>query len=350
MTEDDIWGVLKNIAEAAGQIGMTRDDVEKVHELAERYGNDRDQLFEEMLSMLDRSDTSGLRDAWRSCSERGTSLLERLDHEVPTSPLGLSYREGLDSIGGGSFRDGERKIWEANARSDVPLVADMINQIYNADLEVIKQCEEHLKTFQEGDAVIEALVQQNTYGVKNVAADILTVVGKKWGQKLLTVWMREEAREFAEKAYEEIAKDLEENLRAAKEKGLLKRQLLGDIKQISDARPQLSEEQIEEMLKKGEEAANSLPGAGRGEDYRAQDWENFGKECARKLAERCERSQEQSNKIFSELLPTFVERVDKSFAAVSDDPSKLISLREEVKETFKSINEILDEESAVIDE
>ncbi len=223
--------------------------------------------------------------------------------------------------------------------------------IYNADLEFIKKCGDDLKTFQDGDAVIEALVQQNMGGIKSGLVDMITVVGKEGGKKELLGWMHGgSSSDYAKKWYDLIAKNLEENDKAAKQKGILKKQLLSDIQLIRDAKEKLSEEQIEEMYKRGEQAANSLPGVGQGGEYKAQDWKKFGEDCARKLYERRERAKEQSKKIFGELLPTFVERSTKSFAALTDDPSKLANWEEEVKEAFKSIDDILDRGNAAIAE
>jgi hypothetical protein len=344
MAVEDIRQAVRVITEKAGDIGMYKDELEKARDLCEKYGDERDRLFDEMVSLLRQPDTSSLRDNWKTRCDKGKDLLERLDREMPQSPTG----QGLNGVGAGDFAQGEKKIWEQNAKADIAFVADVINKIYMADLELIKKCNDDLKTVRDGDKAVQALVEENLGGIKNDVLDIVKTVAQKAGEKELTSWMKGgSAKDYFKKWYSYLFKRMEDNLKAAKQKRLLKQILLDNIELVGKTKDQLSEEWIAAMYKKGEEFSRSLKSLGSGV-FIASDWGKFGEDCIKELAERRDRAIEQSKKLFGELFPTLTEETNRSYAALTDDPSKLTAWKSEMDDNFKSIDDLLKKEDELI--
>src|SRR6185369_3568 len=128
---EDIRNACESVRQTAGEIGMTKNDLQKARDLLEGYGSEREKLHEEMLTLLEKPDTSGLRDDWKNRCDKGKDLLERLNHDTPISPQG----EGLRGVGAGNFADGEQKVWAKNGEADIASVANIICQIHKGDLE-----------------------------------------------------------------------------------------------------------------------------------------------------------------------------------------------------------------------
>jgi hypothetical protein len=148
----------------------------------------------------------------------------------------------------------------------------------------------------------------------------------------------------------DFTKSMQDYLQAAKQKGTFKKIILQNIQLIQSAKDQLSEQWIEEVYKKGEEAARSLRDVGSRDDYRAADWQTFGEQCIRPLAERRDAAKEQSRKVFGELLPTFQEENSRAFAAVTSNPSVLADWKASMQTDFSSIDEALAKGNGIIDE
>jgi hypothetical protein len=347
MGVEDIGEVLKVVAETAGEIGMTQDDLQKCNDLLTRYGDERDRLFDQLLSLLGRSDASSIIDDWKNLCETGRNLLEPLDTEIPKSPTG---EEGLKGVGAGNFAEGEKKIWDENAKNAyLALTADGLSTIYNADLELIQKCTEDLKDILDGDKSAEAIIQQNFGGMEDRMKELLATFASKAPQ-VLNLWLKDgSARTYTKEWSDYIGRSLEENLAAAKQKGAIKGLIVGNIKLLSDTEEQLGDSRIDEMYEKGEEFAKSLPGIGRDGDYDARDWEKFGDECTRLLAERRDRSKEQSEKVYAELLPQFSEQNARAFAALTDDPSTLATWTSEIQDDRESIEEAIGKEDEIIE-
>jgi hypothetical protein len=342
---EDIRDACTVVNRTAGEIGMTEDERRKSIDLLERYGSERSRLFEEMLSSLSKSDTSDLRNSWKSQSDKGKDLLDRLDRELPKTAMG----EGLNGVGAKDFASGEKKTWEESGKAEVAFVADVINKIFNADLGLIKKCNEDLKTVRDNDKVVEALVQANLGGLKTELKDVGKTLAIKLGEKALTMWLKTGShRDYIKKWYSFVVRSTDDNYQAAKQKRVVKQTLLDNIELLRKTKEQLSEEWIEAMYKKGEEFSKSLGGVGRTGSYNATDWNRFGESCYRSLAERRDKAKEQSKIVFNELLPTFLEENNRAFAALTDDPSKLETWKSEMKDDFKSIEDVLSKQDELV--
>jgi hypothetical protein len=346
MAVEDIRQLVLVITETAGDIGMYKDDFEKAKDLCEKYGDERDRLLDEMVSMLRQQDTSNIRDNWAKRCETGKSLLDQLDRDMPQSPVG----QGLNGVGAGDFAQGEKKIWEQNAKADIAFVADVINKIYMGDLDIIKKCNDDLKTVRDGDRAVQALVEQNLNGMKDSLLEVLKAMAKEAGKKQLTGITKEGSpKEIVKKWYSYFFGRMEDNYKAAKQKRLLKQILLDNIQLVSTAKDQLSEDWIAAMYKKGEEFSRSLKGLSSGV-YIASDWGKFGEDCIKELAGSRDRAIEQSRKVFNDLFPTLRDETNRSYAALTDDASKLADWTNDMNDKFKSITDFLDQEDELADE
>jgi hypothetical protein len=67
---------------------MTRDDLGKAKDLLQRYGDERDRLFDRMQSLLTKPDSDSLVDDWKNDCEKASDLLESLNIDMPKSPTG----------------------------------------------------------------------------------------------------------------------------------------------------------------------------------------------------------------------------------------------------------------------
>lgn len=341
---EDIWKALKVAAEKAGQIGMTQVDLQRCNDLLTQYGEKRENLFHAMVLLLGQSDLSDLGGDWRDCCSNGKELLSTLNDAIPPGD-----GEGLAGMGLDSFYRGELKIWDENAKGGISSVANIISEIYKADIELIKKCNEDLKTVRDGDKVVQALIEKNCGSLTSESKGFLKSLTTKWAEKKLTGWMHDgDSKNYTKSWYQLVVKMLDDNYTAAKQKRVLKQQILDNIALLNKTKEHLSEEWIDEMYKKGEEFAKSLSQAGANGDYDARDWEEFGKQCIEKLAEMSSRSKEQSKIVFGELLPTFLGENSRAFAALTDDPDKLAEWRSDLLDDFRSIDDVFAQEDALI--
>lgn len=334
---EDVTYALVMVVKTAGRIGVPKSDVENTTELCNRYGDDRDRLFEGMLSLLDRSDTSDLRDRWADLNETGTSLLERLDREVP----GTSEGEGLAGLGAKDFADGEKKIWEENAKANIAFVAEVISKIYQADIELIKQCNNELKKVRDDDAVLQLLIDRLDKSLVDRALDLLTKLPKA-GAAAFNLFLGDPSAKAVVTGWGNITSDLMADLyKQAEDRAALSKTIKDKIELIQKTEEKLSEEWVEEMFKKGEEFATSLRDSGRHDEYEARDWDKFGQECLERLAQSRDRAREQSRQIFDELLPTFKAEIMRRFSSLTDDPAKIEQVQAQMDDCFQSMKDVL---------
>jgi hypothetical protein len=102
------------------------------------------------------------------------------------------------------------------------------------------------------------------------------------------------------------------------------------------------------MYRSGEDGTKSLPSAGETGDYRALDWVRFGASCIEPLADIRDDAKEQAKTVFGELLPTFQEESNTTFAALTDDPSRLEDWKSDLHDKQESIQEALANEDEII--
>lgn len=342
---EDIVQAIGAIAKAAGEIGMTRDDLGKAKDLLQKYGDERDRLFDAMLSLLSKPSADGVIDEWKNTCEKASELLDGLNSSIPPSPSG----EGLTGIGARDFYEGEKKVWAENGKGQIALVSGILVKVKLATTGLIQQCNDDLKTIRDSNAEGQSTLNENLEAIKAEILDLANTLASKAGDKTLTAWMKDgSAKELVKKWRDDVAQKIESNFTVAQQKGQLKRQLLDKIEVLKNAREQLDEKWIEETHKSGEECSKSLPSLGETGDYRAIDWARFGEECLEPLGESRDAATEQSTTLFNEVLPGFQEEIDTRYAALTDDPSKVSDWKSELQERQETIREALADEDEAI--
>jgi hypothetical protein len=334
--DKDIWDALKIINEKAGETGMLDADRRKINDLFQAYGNERAKLMEEMLNLLARRDSAEIRDAWIQKSNKGRDLLDRLNNEIPK----LRNGEGLAGAGVASFATGEKKIWDLNARANIPQMAEILTKISLSDIALIKKCEDDLKVVRDGDKAIEAQLALSRNDIRSGLVNLVLEIGKWVATENSTDILKGPAKSVAKTYVSAGMKNVENNLRLAKEKQSVKRVIADDINFIDKTRERLSPEWIEEVYKKGVEFAKDLPSTGASGDYRAADWDNFQKLASDSLKERRNESLENSKRVFNDLLPVFKTELTTKFVTFIDDPAELARWKNSVDEQFKTIDDL----------
>jgi hypothetical protein len=342
---EDIVQTIGIVTKTAGEIGMTREDLGKSKDLLRKFGDERDRLFDGMLSLLNKPESDGITDAWKGLCEKGNELLEGLNSQVPTSPT----TEGLAGIGARDFYEGEKKVWAENSKAQLALVSDVLVKVKAATTTFIQQCNDDLKTIRDTCAEGQSTLVENLEGLKTDLFDLANTLTSRTGDKTLTTWMKEGgARDYIKKWSEGAVLRADGNLTVAQQKGSLKKQILDKVEMLSNAREQLDEKWIEDMYKSGEECSKALAGTGETGDYRALDWARFGEECLEPLGESRDAATEQSKTLFDEILPSFKEESDTKFAALTDDPSKISDWKSDLQDRQEFIQEALATEDEVI--
>jgi len=342
---EDIAQATAAVVRTAGEIGMTRDDLGKAKDLLQKYGDERDRLFDQMQALLSKSDADSIVDDWKSNCEKGNDLLENLNNDMPKSPAG----EGLSGVGARDFYEGEKKVWAENAKGQLALVANVIARVNAANTGLIQQCNDDLKMIRDSNAEAQSTLNDNLDFVKSDLLDVINTLASKVNDKSLTAWMKDgQAKDYIKKWNDNIVQKTDENFKAAQQKGALRKQILDKIELLNNAREQLDEKWIDDMYRSGEDGAKSLPGAGETGDYRALDWVRFGESCTEPLAESRDAAKEQARTVFEELLPAFQEEGNTTFAALTDDPSRLEDWKSDLQDKQESIQETLANEDEAI--
>jgi hypothetical protein len=342
---EDIVQSTEAIAKTAGEIGMTRDDLGEAKDLLQKYGGERARLFDQMLSLLSKPDTDGIMDDWKNLCVEGNDLLESLNDDLPKSPTG----EGLIGVGARDFYEGEKKVWAENGKGQLALVANVIAKVKAANVGLIQQCRDDLKTVRDTNSELQSSLNENLDAIKADLLDVANTLESKMNDKTLTSWMKEgAAKDYITKWNESIVQRTEDNLKGAQRKGTLKKQTLDRIDMLNNAREQLDEKWIDDMYRSAEDCTKSLAEAGETGDYRALDWVRFGEGCIEPLAESRDSAKEQSKTVFDELLPMFQEESNTNLAGLTDDSSKLTDWKSDLQDKQGSIQEALASEDEVI--
>jgi len=326
---------------------MTSRDLATCKDLLQRYGDKRSEMMEEMLKLLCKDDTSDICDVWKSGCEAFGNLLRSLNDSIPKSPQG----EGLDGIGAKDFREGEEIAWKQCAKGEVPLRADVICKVFKADLEVMEQCSEQLKNINADDKVVDQLIKDNLGGAKGELAETAKYFLKKVMVKEFTSWLKDgDAKNFAKKWLDNLTKMMVENMKAAERKAALKDLVLKTIDTLNKTKDQLSEEWIQKMYEEGSVFARNLHEVAEHSDYKAADWRAFGEECVKELEEWRNHAKEVSEKVYKEILPEFQEKGNKDLAAMSDDPSWLVSWKSDMRDQFTIVTNAVIQGNKDLDE
>ena len=339
------------------ETGFEEDILDKVMDLLDRFDTDREKLFEEMLSELEQPGYDGLRDRWKTNCEQAEALMDRLEEDIrsvleDSEGNAMSGDERWTAVGPRDFLAGERKIWKQVARLDVPDAAALMSKVLETDIAIIKKCEEDLKNARSNDAIVEQILIKNFATITDKGKGLLA----KYAQlptgvaRLVVLFMKDPAaKAAATEAIQAFEKAAAENYEAAKQKRAAKQTVLDNIKLLDEARKQLDEEWIDKLFARGAEAAASWRGIGATGNYRATDWDWMKDNVIdRGLDTRAEAAKEHSARLYDELYPTFIEESTKAFAQLTDNPDTLARFTKELRTTFESLEDLLDNEAEFV--
>lgn len=350
---DDARELVKQRMQA---IGFEQDILDKVMDLLRRFEDDREKLFEEMLSRLEQPNTDGLRDRWSTNCQQAEALMERLEDDMrsvmrDSQANALSADERWNAVGPHDLLAGERRVW-AKVSEVVPDVAVLISKILEADIVLIRKCEEDLKSARSHDAVVQQILQKNFATVRDRWNAVLIKYGRLDSgiARLAALFMKDSSSKLiASEFAQDMEKAAAECAEAANLKCVARQLIVENLKTLDKAREQLEEDCVDRLFVRGSEAAGSWRSLGATGNYRATDWEWMKENVIeRGLDTRTEDAKEQSRELYDDLYSTYVDELEKAFAQLTDDPAILARLVEDVEAAYESIEEILKNEEAFV--
>ncbi len=320
------------------------DDFRTIDTAIQKHYDQRSELFEIMLKILEQSDDS-LADNWQRVCDKGLDLLERLNSAIPSRAA-----DGLKGIGLGSFADGEKKVWQENRKATIATIAEIISEIGRNDADLIKQLEEDLKRAREDGRAADELAK-STFGETNETMRQLAIqAAEKGATKVVSEipLIGEKLTPIANKAVEIVLGGSAKTRELARKKRAYKDILIGNRKKIDDLKEKLNDDCIKNVRQKGFEFADSLRGVGSTGDYKAADWESFAKECKERLKNRSEPAIERAQYLYQTVRPAYIEGLTGAFATLASDPAALATFKNELDEDTQKVYEALEKDREVI--
>lgn len=330
MSTEDIARADQLIRRKAGDLGLRQTDLDAGERLLQEYGQRRDAAFDAMVSILGRSDPSGIDGDWRDCSSNGKEALSRLNDAMP--PDG---GEGLAGIGADAFYRGEVKMWDQNARAEVALAAQRIETMRQIHQRLIEECKSTLETIKDQDAVIQEAVRGIFPSVKTELTDLSVNAAR-----LVTQAISSHKSDWLNPAINEATKIFTDAYKAARDqsrqRAALKKNLLDHRKTILGMESELGKSKLDETLRSGAAAADSLLG-NRDGDYEARDWQAFVVRCKEALNRRYDAAQSSCEGLYGSIADTLKQRIVLDFETLCGDGRQLIAWLDEIERNYSGL-------------
>ena len=314
---------------------MTQADLDTGDRLLKEYGERRDRAFDAMVSILGRSDESGIDGDWRDCCGNGKEALSRLNDAMP--PEG---GEGLAGVGVDAFYRGELKTWEQNSRAEIALAAQEIETMKLIHESLIEDCKNTLETIKDKDAVIQEAVRGIFPSIKDELVDLGINAGKLVSQAVSSHrfdW----ASGFISQATSFFTDIFNSARDQARKRGALKQNLVEHFKTIAETKEKIGKWKLDETLTDGAKAADSLL-ENRDGDYEARDWQDFAVRCKEALNRRYDAAQARSDELYNSITPVFQQRIVTDFKTLYNDGDKLSAWLDEIDRKFSDLQSIID--------
>ena len=332
---ENAQATLKNTLATSDSLMMTETEFEKVNSLLRDYGSRREDLQKKMVSLLSVYDPSSLDRDWVDYCNSGKDLLNSLHSSVP-SPNG----GGLSGLNLDNFYRGEMSIWTENARAEIALRAKEMKTIHLANLKLIQDCNEDLKKVLSDEKDVQQYVEGTFGGILDVL--------KKTGTFVYAGWKVENYQGLD--PFQNQITTLGDTLKQsfgnawdlAKRKNVLLKILQDRIALLRDLKSKLSKDPIRAACDTGRRTAENLYSIGRNSPYEARDWEEFGRDCKEKLQDESDRSVTDADTLFEMLYNRLDEETQRSFEALSNDPSQWERWNNEIGQLFESIDDALE--------
>jgi hypothetical protein len=148
----------------AGQI--FDEDFHKIDTLLQKHYDQRSELFEVLLKILEQ-DSDSLSDNWERVCDQGLRILDDLDRAIPSTA-----GDGLKGIGLGSFLDGEKKIWQENGKGKIATMAEIIVAVSKDDVAIAKAAEQDLLNARNEGNSIQEYMRASMDETKNALTEL----------------------------------------------------------------------------------------------------------------------------------------------------------------------------------
>ncbi len=319
------------------------DDFRTIDTLLQKHYDQRDELFEVMLKILEQSGDS-LADDWQRVCDKGLDILDRLNSAIPSRAA-----DGLRGIGLGSFYEGEKKIWQENRKAKIATLAEVISEIGKNDDDLIKALEEDLKKAREDGRAADELVRATFGETREAMRQLVTQAAEKGATKVVSEipLIGEKVAPVANKAVETLLGGSEKTRDLAKKKRAYKDILINNRKKIDELQDKLNDKCIETALKEGVETAYSLRDGATG-DFKAADWTQFGSECAKRLNVRSDPAIDRARYLYQTVRPAYIEGLTGAFATLASDQESLAKFRSQLDEDTQEVYEALRRDEDVV--
>jgi hypothetical protein len=322
---------------------ITNDNFAAVDSLIQRHYDDRGRLFDDLINALKRD--NGIQSPWDSACDKGMSL-----HENLNTAIASKIPDGFKGLGMSDFYEGEKKAWEACKGGRIGLMAEVIWDIGQNDVEILKKLDEDLKKAREDSKVIDELVRA-TFGsiketTKQTAIDLGAILAAVPAAaipligKVLAPQVKKTAQSML--GGSASVRDM------AKRKKAARSILVGNRDMIEKAREQIGDGNIRNIRARCEENANSWKGAGARGDYGAVDWESFARACQEVLRNKESPVLEKAKNLFDVMRPQYIEAINTSFATMMSDPGTIAKFNGELDDDTKKMFDDLAKEDVVI--
>ena len=326
---------LDNVLKTSDSLAMTESEVTRSNQLLKDYGSTRDDLQKKMASLLTQYDPSSLDRDWVDCCGRGKDSVGNLNSSIP-SPNG----GGLAGVGLDNFYRGEMSIWAENGRAEIALRAKEMKTIQLANLKLIQDTNEELKKILSDEKDVQKYVE----GTLGAILDVLAKTGTFLIAIVQTVRYKGQPSipDQVTVLGNELKQRYAQAVDAANRKQALLKILLARMALLKDLKSKLNKDAIKSASETGQKTAESLYVAGRNSPYEARDWQDFGKECKESLQDTCDRAVTDADTLFDMLYNQLDEETQKSFEALSTDPSQWERWDDDIGKSFDSIQTALD--------
>ncbi len=319
---------------------ITNDNFAYVDGLIQRHYDERSRLFDDLVNALKRD--TDIQSPWDSLCDKGLDLNERLNSNIASK-----IPDGFRGIGLSDFYESEKKAWQACKSGRIGLMAEVIYEIGQNDVEIIKKLEEDLKKAREDDKICDELARGTFGDIRSY----LIPAAKQAGALAVAVpvVLIEQIKPFAgltRAVAAALLKGIGNMREVGKKKKLARDILVNNAKMIDDAWCKLGDGNIKNVRQKCEENANSWKDSASS-DFRS-DWESLAKACCEVLRNKESPVIEKAKNLYEVMKPKYQEAIKTSFVSMMSDPGTLSKFNDELDADMKKMFEDLAKEEAVI--
>jgi hypothetical protein len=313
-------------------------------DLQKHYDN-RNLLFEILLKILEQPDES-LLDNWQRVCDQALELLDHLNGAIPSR----ATENALSGIGLKDFAEGEKKVWQQCRVGTSATMAELITKIEKADDEMTEKLMEDLKNANSDGTAVNELSRQVFSTLPDKVRDTTLLVVQTAAVKVVSMipLLGKTVAPYANKLGDEFRQTIALMADLKARKIAYKKILLENSNKIEEAKEKMDEKWIQQLVDTGCEFADSLHGVGSTGDYRASDWETFGKEVRERLKRRAEPVIEKSKNLFETVHDAYLEGLTGAYVAIGGDKDAFPEFRKkldaqivEMFEEFKKDEELL---------